>query len=97
MDSLYRPPAHCPHISKDELTGFNPEKFKYEPTSRDSADTLALKQKFNIANRRQAGVPVLEPPVPSWNPMQSIADALTVSNTPGLIEASAKKDFEATR
>jgi hypothetical protein len=94
MDSLYRAPAHCPHIGKDELTGFNPAVFKYEPTARDSEETLALKQKFNIANRRQSGVPISEPAVPSWNPMTVIADALTVSNTPGLIESAAKKDFD---
>ena len=93
MDNLYRPPAQAPHIGKDELTGFNPANFKFEATVRDSDETTALKQKFNIANRRQAGVPINEPAVPSWNPAIAIADALAVSNTPGLIEGSAKKDF----
>ncbi len=95
MATLYRPPAYCPHVSKDELTGYNPEVFKFEPTPRDSQETLDLKIKFNTANRRQTGVPLSDPVVPSWNPMQVIADALTVSNVPGLIESAAKRDFEA--
>lgn len=90
---LTRPPAHAPHIPIDELTGYNAQKCKYEPVSRDSAETIALKQKFNIASRRQNGIPIDEPAVPSWNPAVSIADALAVANTPGLIEASAKKDY----
>lgn len=94
MDKLYRPPAHAPHIGKDELTGYNAETHKFDATPRDSAETAELKLKFNVANRRQAGVPINEPAVTSWNPFQSIADALAVSNTPGLIEGSAKKDFE---
>ena len=92
---MFRPPVHAPHIGKDELTGYNAETHKFDPTPRDSAETLELKKQFNIANRRQAGVPINEPAVPSWNPMQSIADALAVSNTPGLIEGNAKRDLEA--
>ena len=93
MDSLFRPDPVAPHINKDQLTGFNCHTFKLDATERDSKETADLKLKFNIANRRQAGVPISEPAVPSLNPMQSIADALTVANTPGLIEANAKKDY----
>ena len=92
---LTRPPAHAPHIPFDQLTGYDAQKCKYESVTRDSAETIALKQSFNVASRRQNGVPIDEPAVPSWNPMQSIADALAVANTPGLIEAAAKKDFSA--
>jgi len=93
MDALQRPPCHAPHIPKDELTGYSTTSFKFETTARDSKETAELKKAFNVANRRQAGVPINEPAVPSWNPMQSIADALAVANTPAQIEASAKRDF----
>ena len=95
MDQLSRPPTQAPHIPLDELTGFSTSNFKYMPTDRDSKETAGLKEKFNISNRRQTGVPISEPAVSSWNPMVSIGDALTVSNSPSLIEASAKKDYES--